>query len=69
VREGSLAVDLDHRQVLAVARLELRVPADVDELQLELEGQARANLLDDFERPRAQRAVSGVVERDALCYG
>ena len=32
VDEGALAVDLDHRQPLAVAGLELRVAGDVDRL-------------------------------------
>src|SRR5581483_5035565 len=36
VDEGPLAVDLDHRQPLAVALLELADPADVHLLELEL---------------------------------
>jgi hypothetical protein len=35
IDEGPLAADLDHRQPLAVARLELRVARDVDLLELE----------------------------------
>ena len=35
VREDPLAVDLDHGQPLAVARLELRLTGDVDLLELE----------------------------------
>ena len=37
IGEAPPAVDLDHRQPLAIGRLERRVPADVDFAQLEPE--------------------------------
>jgi hypothetical protein len=37
VGEGELAVDLDRRDELAIARLELRIAGDVDLDELELE--------------------------------
>ncbi len=62
VREDPLAVDLDHGQPLAVARLELRLAGDVDLLQLEALFAAQLGQL----RPRAlaEMAVGGVVEGD-----
>ena len=62
VDERALAVDLDHRQPLAIASLELGVAADVDLAQLELvllpqRCELRA-------RPLAQVAALGVVEDD-----
>jgi hypothetical protein len=62
VRERLLAVDLDHRQALAVAGLELRVAGDVDELQLEPE--LSLDVPYDVERALAEVAVGGAVERD-----
>src|SRR5207342_3273080 len=61
VREGADPVDLDDRQERAVAGLELGATADVD--QLELEAELRANRLDHLERPCAEAAVAGVVDR------
>jgi hypothetical protein len=63
VRERELAIDLDGRQELPVARLELGPAADVDELEVDPE--LLADLLDDFERPGAEAAVRRVVDRDA----
>jgi hypothetical protein len=66
VRERLLAVDLDDRQKLSVARLELRVAGDVDLVQVELDvlpdrGERRP-------RPLAKTAVlSGV--KNYLGYG
>ena len=58
----ALAVDLDHRDPLAVAALELRHAGDVDLVDLELElGRKRPELA---ARPLAQVAVTGDVERD-----
>jgi hypothetical protein len=63
IRERELTVDLDGRQELAVATLELGLAADVDEVELEPElGVQRA---DDLERPRAEAAVGSVVDGDA----
>ena len=69
VRERALAVDLDHRKELPVARLELGSPADVDELELEAE--LGTHLLDDLERTLAEAAVGGVVDGDltVVAYG
>lgn len=66
VRECVLAVDLDDRQALPVARLELGVASDVDELELEAElGLCVAH---DLERALAEPAVGRVVEDDVR-YG
>jgi hypothetical protein len=62
VDERALAVDLDHRQPLAVARLELRIAADVDLLQLE--GNLAADLRDDFPGSFAEVAALSVVQGD-----
>jgi hypothetical protein len=66
VDEGALAADLDHRQPLPVAGLQLRVAADVDFGQREAElvpqpGNLRAC-------PLAQMAALRVVERDGYGY-
>ena len=63
---AALAVDLDDRDALPVARLELRVAADVDELELEPELGLR--LAHDLERALAEVALRRAVERDAR-YG
>jgi hypothetical protein len=66
VREDELAVDLDRREQLAVARLELGPSANVDELELEAE--LVAQLRNDLERRRAEAAVGSVIDGDAR-YG
>jgi hypothetical protein len=63
VRERALAVDLDDGQPLAVAGFQLRVAADVDLLELELE--VGANGLDRAASRGAEVAALGVVEGDA----
>ena len=63
VRERQLTVDLDCRQQLAIPRLELRPPADVD--QLELERELVVQLRDHLERARAKGAVGRVVDDDS----
>jgi hypothetical protein len=63
VDEDPLPVDLHHRQPLAVLRLEFRVAADVD--LLELERKLSANALDDPASTLTQVAALGVVERDS----
>jgi hypothetical protein len=63
VRERALAVDLDDGQPLAVAGFQLRVAANVDLLELELE--VGANLLDRAPSRGAEVAALGVVEGDA----
>jgi hypothetical protein len=67
VGERLLAVDLDHGEQRAVARLELGVPADVDDG--EVEGDLCSGVMDDLERTRAEAAVRGVVDGDAARYG
>jgi hypothetical protein len=62
VREDPLAVDLDHGQPLAVARLELGLTGDVD--FLELEGLLGAQLGQLRPRALTEMAVGGVVEGD-----
>jgi hypothetical protein len=62
VGEYQDAVDLDHRQMLAVGGLERRVAGDVDELQVERVPVAR--LRDDLERTLAEVAAWRVVDRD-----
>jgi hypothetical protein len=61
-RERPLAVDLDHRQPLPIAALQLGVAGDVDLLELELD--VRPDRLEDPARGRAQVAVRSVVEDD-----
>ena len=67
VDEGAFALDLDDRQPLAVPRLELRVAADVDLLQLEPD--FRAHLRDDRAGAFAEVAALCVVQRDVGGYG
>ena len=62
VGEDALAVDLDHRQPLAVARLQLGVAADVD--LVELEWDPRPHFLEHRPRPLAEVAAGRGVERD-----
>ena len=66
VREGALAVDLDDRQPLSVASLQVRVTGDVD--LLELERLVGTSGLDHPPRRRAEMAAGRVVEDDAR-YG
>ncbi len=54
------ALQLDHRDQLAVAPLELRVAADVDGAKLEAE--LRPQLLERVERPLAEVAPLRVVD-------
>jgi hypothetical protein len=68
VDKGTLAVDLDHRKPFAVPRLELRIAADVD--LLELKGDLCVDFVDD--RPGALAKVTAlrVVQTDLACgYG
>ena len=67
VGEDALAVDLDHREPLAVTRLKLGVAADVD--LDELERVLRAHTFEHRARPLAQVAARGREERDADAYG
>ena len=62
VDEGPLALDLDHRQPLAVSRLQLRVVADVD--FVEVEGNLGADLFEDPPRALAEVAALRVIQRD-----
>src|SRR5687768_5589522 len=66
IRERELALELDGREQLAVAGLELRHAADVDEL--ELESELVAERADDLERLPAEAAVRCVVDDDSR-YG
>ena len=65
-REGSPAADLDHRQELPVARLELRVAADVD--LLEREAELGPQRLEDAAGPLAE-VTPLRVEEDDVRYG
>jgi hypothetical protein len=67
VDERALAVDLEDRQPLAVARLEPGVAGDVD--LAELERPLGSHLLDDRARPVAEMAALRVVEDDLRRYG
>jgi hypothetical protein len=67
VRECVLTVDLDHRQELPVAQLELGQAADVDDV--ELEAQLRSQPFHHLERPFAEAAVGGAIDRYAARYG
>ena len=60
--KSALAVDLDDRQPLAVARLQLGIAADVD--LDELERMLGANLLEHLASPLAEVAAGGGEERD-----
>ena len=62
VRERALPVHLDHGNALAVTGLELRVGADIHELELETElGLERTH---ELERAPAEVAVRGVEDPD-----
>jgi hypothetical protein len=62
VREDALPVDLDHRDQLAVARLEVRIAVDRDFLEFEAQLLApRAHLR---QRALAEVAPGRVVDRD-----
>jgi hypothetical protein len=67
VRERSLPVDLDDRELRAVPALELPVPCDVHERELEAE--LGLGLTHDVERALAERAVGRVVDDDPGRYG
>ena len=67
VGEGPLAVDLDHGQPLAVARLQLGVAADVD--LDEVEPPLRPHLLEDGASALAEVAALRSVEDDPRAYG
>ena len=67
VDEGPLAVDLDHRQPLAVAPLQLGVTGDVDLSELEV--RVRGDRNERLPRPLAQVAAWRVVEDDLRRYG
>jgi hypothetical protein len=62
VDEGALAVDLDHRQPLAIPSLELWIAADVDLLELERDLGARRH--QHLAGAPAEVAPGGVEERD-----
>ena len=66
VREGALAVDLDHGKPLAVARLEGGIPTDVD--LDELERPLGPHLVEHRSSTLAEVAARRGVERDAR-YG
>jgi hypothetical protein len=67
VGEDALAVDLDDREPLAIRRLQLRVAADVDLLQLER--MLRTNGSEHLAGPLAEVAPRRGEERDANAYG
>ncbi len=63
VRERLHAVDLDHGQESSIARLQLGVSGDVDEVELEAE--LGAHVGHDLERAGAEAAVGGVIDPDS----
>ncbi len=63
-RERPLAVDLDDRDRLPVARFEVGVAADVDALEV-----ARADLLDDLEGALAEVTAVGDEQPDSRDRG
>jgi hypothetical protein len=67
VRETAPAVDLDHREPLAVLGLEGIVAGDVDLPQIEAELRLEGSQL--FERPLAEVAALRVVDDDVGGYG
>jgi hypothetical protein len=67
VHERALAADLDDREPLPIAGLELRIARDVHLRQLERELVAQPG--DDCARPLAEVASLGVVEDDLRRYG
>jgi hypothetical protein len=62
VDERALAIDLHHRQPLAVPGFEIGVASDVD--LVELKGHVGADTLDDPASTLAQMAAVSVIERD-----
>jgi hypothetical protein len=67
VDERLLAVDLDHRQPLPVARLQLGVAGDVDLRELEVGVGADGD--ERLPRPLAEVTTGCVVEDDLRRYG
>jgi hypothetical protein len=67
VHERALAIDLDHGQPFPVARLELRIAADVD--LVERERHLGPHLVEDRAGALAQVAPAGRVEDDRVRYG
>jgi hypothetical protein len=63
VDERALAADLDDRQPLAIALLELGVAGDVDLAKLDALADERRT------RPLAQVAALGAIENDVAAYG
>ena len=62
IDESALAVDLHNRQPLAVPRLEPRIPADVDFLELEVG--LFADLFENRARAFAEVAALRVIQDD-----
>jgi len=67
IRKAAPAVDLHHRQPLAILSLERGIPADVDLPQLERK--LRPQLSHLRERALAEVAALRVVDDDLGCYG
>jgi hypothetical protein len=63
VDESTLAVDLYDREPLAVARLQLRIPADVDFIELEVD--LLSNLLENRARAFAEVATLRAIQDDS----
>ena len=62
IDESALAVDLDDRQPLAILRLEPRIPADVDLVELEVG--LFADLFENHARAFAEVAALRVIQDD-----
>ena len=60
VDESALAIDLHNRQPLAILRLEARIPADVDLVELEVS--LFADLFEDRARAFAEVAALRVIQ-------
>jgi len=67
VDEGALPADLDHRQPLTVASLQLGIAGDVH--LFEVEAQLRPRLLERRAGPLAEVAARRMVENDLDRYG
>jgi hypothetical protein len=64
IDESALAVDLDDGEPLAILRLEPRIPADVDFIELEVD--VLADLFENRARSLAEVAALRVIQDDLM---
>ena len=64
IDESPLAIDLHNRQPLAILRLEARIPADVDLVELEVG--LFADLFENHARAFAEVAALRVIQHDLM---